>query len=50
MLRNDWANACMALGLDPYEVLEENIRKLESRFPGGKFEVAQSENRKTGDI
>jgi len=45
-----WANACMALGLDPYEVLEENIRKLESRFPGGKFEVAQSENRKTGDI
>lgn len=45
-----WANACMALGLDPYEVLQENIHKLESRFPGGKFEIERSENRKTGDL
>lgn len=45
-----WANACMALNLDPYAVLEENIRKLESRFPGGKFEIAKSENRKAGDL
>jgi len=45
-----WANACMALGLDPYEVMRENIRKLESRFPGGKFEISKSENRKAGDL
>lgn len=45
-----WANACIALGLDPYEVLRENIRKLEGRFPGGKFEIAKSENRKAGDL
>lgn len=45
-----WANACMALDLDPYEVLLENIRKLESRFPGGKFEIQKSENRKAGDL
>ena len=45
-----WANACMALNLNPYDVLEENIRKLESRFPGGKFDVAKSENRKSGDL
>lgn len=45
-----FANACMALGLDPYEVLEENVRKLESRFPGGKFDIYYSENRKEGDL
>jgi len=45
-----FATACMALKLDPYEVLKENIRKLESRFPGGKFEISKSENRKVGDL
>ena len=45
-----WANACMALGLDPYDVLDENIRKLESRFPGGSFSIDRSENRKAGDL
>ena len=45
-----WANACMALGLDPYDVLDENIRKLESRFPGGQFSIDRSENRKAGDL
>lgn len=44
------AQAIMALGLDPYEVYEENVRKLESRFPGGKFEISRSENRKEGDL
>lgn len=45
-----WANACMALDLNPYDVLDENINKLESRFPGGKFSIDRSENRKTGDL
>lgn len=45
-----WAQACMALGLNPYEVIEENVRKLESRYPGGKFDVLNSEVRAQGDI
>lgn len=45
-----FANACMALGLDPYEVIEENVRKLEARYPGGSFEISRSENRAEGDL
>jgi hypothetical protein len=35
----------MALGVNPLEVLLENIKKLETRYPGGKFNVEYSENR-----
>ena len=45
-----WANACNALGLDPNEVLAENVHKLESRYPGGKFDAHYSENRQAGDL
>lgn len=45
-----WANACNALGLDPNEVLAENVGKLEARYPGGKFDAHYSENRKVGDL
>jgi NTP pyrophosphatase (non-canonical NTP hydrolase) len=45
-----WINACRALNLDPDEVIIENVRKLESRYPGGKFDVTYSENRKPGDL
>jgi NTP pyrophosphatase (non-canonical NTP hydrolase) len=45
-----WVNACRALNLDPNEVIAENVRKLESRYPGGKFDAHYSENRKEGDI
>ena len=45
-----WINACRALNLDPNEVITENIRKLESRYPGGKFDAFYSENRKDGDL
>ena len=45
-----WMNACIALDIDPEEVLIRNIKKLESRYPGGKFDVGRSENRKEGDI
>lgn len=45
-----WTNACTALGLDPNEVVEENVNKLVSRYPGGQFDVHYSENRQIGDL
>lgn len=45
-----WTNACRSLGLDPNEVIAENVNKLESRYPGGKFDAYYSENRKEGDL
>ena len=45
-----WVNACRALNLDPNDVIDENVRKLESRYPGGSFNAHYSENRKEGDI
>lgn len=45
-----WANACNALGLDPNEVLAENVSKLEARYPGGTFDAHYSENRQINDI
>lgn len=45
-----WANACNALGLDPDDVIAENVKKLEARYPGGSFDAHYSENRKAGDL
>ena len=45
-----WVNACRALDLDPNDVIAENVKKLESRYPGGTFDVHYSENRKAGDL
>lgn len=45
-----WVNACRALNIDPNEVIAENVRKLESRYPGGQFDVYYSENRKENDL
>lgn len=45
-----WINSCRALGLDPNDVIEENVNKLKSRYPGGEFDVFYSENRKEGDL
>lgn len=45
-----WINACRALNLDPNDVIAENVKKLESRYPGGSFDAFHSENRKEGDI
>ncbi len=45
-----WMNACNALGLDPNAVIDENVKKLEARYPGGSFDAFYSENRKTGDL
>lgn len=45
-----WINACRSLGLDPNDVIAENVNKLESRYPGGKFDAYYSENREEGDL
>lgn len=45
-----WVNACRAIGMDPNEVIAENVHKLESRYPGGVFDPHFSENRKEGDL
>ena len=45
-----WINSCRALGLDPNEVVEENVNKLKARYPGGEFDVHYSENRQDGDL
>ena len=45
-----WTNACNALQVDPNEVIAMNVNKLQARYPGGKFDVSYSENRKEGDI
>ena len=44
-----WVTACMALNLDPTEVILENQKKLEARY-GEKFTVDQSEVRAKGDL
>ena len=45
-----WISACRALGLEPNDVIAENVKKLEARYPGGSFDVHYSENRKKGDL
>ncbi len=45
-----WINSCRALNLDPNEVIAENVRKLEARYPGGSFDAYYSENRQDGDL
>ena len=44
-----WSQGVMSLGYSPSQVIEENIKKLEKRYPDG-FEVFRSENRAEGDI
>ena len=44
-----WVTACMALGLDPVEVISENQKKLEARY-GEQFTIDQSEVRAKGDL
>ena len=44
-----WVTACMALKLDPVEVILENQKKLEARY-GEQFTINQSEVRTKGDL
>ena len=43
------AQACMALEISFDEVIERNVKKLEKRYPGGKFDIQKSEVRAVGD-
>lgn len=45
-----WVNACRALSMDPNDVLQENVLKLQKRFPGETFSVEYSENRAKDDL
>ena len=44
-----WVNACTALDISPYEVIQRNMNKLLERFPEGSFSVERSENRSKND-
>ena len=44
-----WSQGVLSLGYTPEEVIQENINKLEKRYPNG-FEVFRSEQRVEGDI
>ena len=44
------AQACMALDISFDEVIERNIKKLEKRYPGGKFDINYSEVRAEDDL
>ncbi len=42
--------ACMGLETCLDEIIEMNIDKLKSRYPGGEFDAHYSENRQEGDV
>ena len=44
------AQACMGLNISLDDIIEMNVDKLKSRYPGGEFDVHNSENRKEGDV
>ena len=44
------ANACIALDISFDEVIKRNVKKLEKRYPGGKFDIGDSENRAADDL
>ena len=44
------AQACMALDISFDQVIEGNIKKLEKRYPGGSFDIHDSENRAADDL
>lgn len=43
-------SACLALNTSIDEIIDMNVEKLEARYPGGKFTIEHSENRKEGDL
>ena len=44
------AQACIGLNVSIDEVIEMNVHKLMARYPGGEFDIHQSENRRQGDV
>ena len=45
-----WVNAARAINIDPNQIIQMNIEKLQARYPGGSFDAHYSENRKVGDL
>ena len=45
-----YGHTCMGLDTTIDEIIEMNVEKLKSRYPGGSFDVHYSENRKEGDL
>ena len=47
-----WVNSVAGhwVNIDPNDVIAENVRKLEARYPGGSFDPFYSENRQDGDL
>jgi NTP pyrophosphatase (non-canonical NTP hydrolase) len=45
-----WVNACRSLGLNPNDVMKENVDKLSARYSDLKFDVEKSENRRANDL
>lgn len=45
-----WARLCMALNVDPVDVIKYNVDKLQARYPGGKFSITASEKRIEDDL
>ena len=44
------AQACMALDVSFDDVVERNVEKLKARYPGGSFDINDSENRAADDL
>ena len=44
------AQACMGLNISLDDIIEMDVDKLKSRYPGGEFDVHHSENRVEGDV
>ena len=44
------AQACMALDISFDDVVRGNVKKLEKRYPGGSFDIHDSENRAADDL
>ena len=44
------AQACMALDISFDDVVRGNVKKLEKRYPGGSFDINDSENRAADDL
>ena len=45
-----WINSCRALNINPNDVIAENVRRLEARYPVGSFDAYYSEIRQGGDL
>ena len=44
------AQACIGLNISLDDIIEMNVDKLKSRYPGGEFNIHHSENRVEGDL